>query len=76
MGLPLRLSVTSRLRLDPSSGLVSRIDISEAMLNGRPLLPTTITDLLPRVAGAGVDELESLFRGLLPWLRDGAGQRR
>jgi hypothetical protein len=25
--------------------------------------------------GAGAEEMEALFTGLLPWLRDGAGRR-
>jgi len=74
MGLPLLIRVEARLSLDGSSGLVREIAISSVELNGRPLLPRLIADLVARVGGGGNgggggSSVEAFLAGLVPWLR-------
>ena len=76
VGLPLRLQLDARLRLDVSSGLVQGIDIVAVSINDRPLLPKLVSDLLPRAAAGRAsrsrdEELNAFLGALLPWLRDG-----
>ena len=84
VGLPLNLELEIRLVLDETSALVREIAICALALNGRPLVPTLISDALRRAAGpdagaagavagraggAGGLDIEDLLSGLMPWLR-------
>ncbi|EOD19052.1 hypothetical protein EMIHUDRAFT_448897 [Emiliania huxleyi CCMP1516] len=65
-----------RLQLDGASGRVREVRIEAVSVNGRPLLPRVLSDLVRGAAppGGGADPggggFEAVLASLAPWLRE------
>jgi len=75
-GLPLTVRFELRLQLDGASGRVREVRIEAVSVNGRPLLPRVLSDLVRGAAppGGGADPggggFEAVLASLAPWLRE------